>query len=174
MVPSSGARVTLGAPGWQWHPDMGVRCSRGVALARRRLISAKVLDPAVLSSGHVPQREAVAIVAGVATAAAVNADDVNQIPGDLHYARVHLIGIAYGTAVRRGLLAALPCAICRGSPGLPPGGSAGTGAHSLIPPPFSGGWARSMIRPSGPTPNGHGNSSQGGGNGAAGQPGIAP
>ena len=37
---------------------------------------------------------------GVA-AAAINADDVNQIPRDLHYAKVQLIGIAYGTAVRR-------------------------------------------------------------------------
>jgi hypothetical protein len=35
---------------------------------------------------------------GVA-AAAINAEDVNQIPRDLHYAKV--IGIAYGTAVRR-------------------------------------------------------------------------
>jgi hypothetical protein len=68
---------------------------------RRRLISAKVPDPAVQSSGRVPQREAVAIVAGAATGTAVNAGDVNQIPGDLHYAKVHLTGMAYGTAVRR-------------------------------------------------------------------------
>jgi hypothetical protein len=63
---------------------------------RQRLISAKIPDPAVQSSGDLPQREAVAIVVGVATATAINADDVNQILGDLHYAKVNLMGISYG------------------------------------------------------------------------------
>jgi hypothetical protein len=40
--------------------------------------------PAVQSSDHLPQRGAVATVAGIAAATAINADDVNQILGDLH------------------------------------------------------------------------------------------
>jgi hypothetical protein len=64
---------------------VGVRCSRGAgfagpAPAHQREDS----GPAVQSSDHLPQREAVATVAGVAAATAINAEDLNQILGDLH------------------------------------------------------------------------------------------
>ncbi len=60
----------------------------------------------------------------VAAATAINADDVDQILGDLHSAKVNLMGISYGTAVEQVFSRGYPCAVCRGGPGLAPDGSA--------------------------------------------------
>ena len=106
-----------------WHARLAVapRCGYSVLAwcrlrGRHRLISAKIPDPAVQSPGHLPQREAVTIVADVATGTAINADDVNQVLGDLRYAKVSLMGISSGMAVEQAFSRRYPCAGCRSGP----------------------------------------------------------
>jgi len=89
------------------------------------------------------------------------AEDINQILGDLHYAKVNLTAFPAARPSSRsscGVTHAPSAAAVRASRGTPrPEGLRITSSLAA----FSSGWARCMIRPSGPNLNGHGNSSQG-------------